>query len=343
METARFAFDLPPELIAQRAVEPRDAARLLVAPRDAGAPTDATVADLDRFLRPGDLLVLNRTRVFPARLFGSKTSGGEVEVLLVHREGTAGDGGERWRCFIRGRVRAGTAIRFGDLSTTVVACEEDGDRLLDFPVGTAVLALCERIGRIPLPPYIRREDEAADRERYQSVFADSPGSVAAPTASLHLTPALLERLRASGVETALVELAIGPGTFKPVTAEHVEDHRIHAEHCACPAETIAAIAACRARGGRVIAVGTTVVRTLETAAAQPGGLAPYAGWTRIFLHPPQTFRVVDGLLTNFHLPRSSLLMLVSCLTGVDRLHELYAIAIAARYRFFSYGDAMLIL
>ena len=337
METARFDFDLPAELIAQHAVEPRDAARLLVAGRTQGDAVHTTVADLDRFLRAGDLLVLNRTRVFPARLFGTKASGGEVEVLLVHREGVAEAGGERWRCFVRGRVRAGVAIELGGVTATIAQCDEGGDRLLD------VLALCERIGHVPLPPYIRRADEAGDRARYQSVFADSPGSVAAPTASLHLTPALLERVRALGVETALVDLAIGPGTFKPVSSERVEDYAIHAEHCTCPAETVAAIAACRARGGRVIAVGTTVVRTLETAAAQPGGLAPYAGWTRIFLHPPQTLRVVDGLLTNFHLPRSSLLMLVSCLTGVDRLLALYAEAIAQRYRFFSYGDAMLVV
>lgn len=343
MDTACFDYDLPPELIAQHAAEPRDAARLLVARRDGVGPDHATVAELDRFLRPGDLLVLNRTRVFPARLFGRKASGGDVEVLLVHRDGAATDGGERWRCFVRGRIRAGIAIRLGEATATVAGCEEGGDRLLDFPAGLDVMGLCERIGHVPLPPYIRRGDEAADRDRYQSVFADRPGSVAAPTASLHLTPALLDRLGALGVETALVDLAIGPGTFKPVTAGRVEDHVIHAEHCSCPAETVAAILACRARGGRVIAVGTTVVRTLETAAAQPGGLAPFAGWTRIFLHPPMTLRVVDGLLTNFHLPRSSLLMLVSCLTGVDRLLDHYREAIARRYRFYSYGDAMLIL
>ena len=343
MKTARFDYDLPPELIAQHPAEPRDAARLLVAARAGGEATHATVADLDRFLRPGDLLVLNRTRVFPARLFGSKASGGKVEALLVHRDGVAADGGERWRCFVRGRVRVGLAIKLGEVTAVVAGCQKNGDRLLDFPAGVDVISLCEQIGHVPLPPYIRRADEASDRARYQSVFADRPGSVAAPTASLHLTPALLERLRALGVETTLVELAIGPGTFKPVSAEQVEDHVIHAEHCACPEETVVAIAACRARGGRVIAVGTTVVRTLESAAAQAGGLAPYAGWTRIYLHPPQTLRVVDGLLTNFHLPRSSLLMLVSCLTGVDRLLALYHEAIAHRYRFYSYGDAMLIV
>jgi len=343
MDTARFDYTLPPQLIAQHPAEPRDAARLLVAARDQGEATHATIADLARFLRPGDLLVLNRTRVFPARLFGAKVSGGEVEVLLVHRDGGAADGGERWRCLVRGRVRVGQAIALGGVIATVTACDENGDRQLDFPAGVDVLALCERIGHVPLPPYIRRGDEAGDRERYQSVFADRPGSVAAPTASLHLTPELLERLRALGVETALVDLAIGPGTFKPVSTERIEDHLIHAEHCSCPSETIAAMVACQQRGGRVIAVGTTVVRTLESAAAQPGGLAPYAGWTRIFLHPPQTLRVVDGLLTNFHLPRSSLLMLVSCLTGIDRLHMLYREAIAREYRFYSYGDAMLIL
>ncbi|HYE07110.1 MAG TPA: tRNA preQ1(34) S-adenosylmethionine ribosyltransferase-isomerase QueA [Planctomycetota bacterium] len=341
MDTADFDYDLPPELIAQHPVEPRDAARLMVCV-GAAPPEHACVADLGRFLRAGDLLVVNRTRVFPARLDGRKDTGGEVEVLLVQREGDAPDGGERWRAFVRGRVRVGTCIAIADSVATVSACD-DADRVLDFPRGVAVLALAERHGHVPLPPYIRRADEAGDRERYQTVFADRPGSVAAPTAALHLTTALIDRLVAQGVELARVDLAIGPGTFKPVQSERIEDHPIHAERGECPAETVAAIARCRARGGRVVAVGTTVVRTLESAARQPGGLAAWAGWTRLYLHPPERLRVVDALLTNFHLPRSTLLMLVSCLTGVDRLLALYAAAIAERYRFFSYGDAMLIL
>lgn len=343
MDTADFDYPLPAELIAQHAIEPRDAARLLVAARDHGAAVHRTIADLDQLLHPGDLLVLNRTQVIPARLLGRKVSGGAVEVLLIHRDGTGNDGGERWRCLVRGGVRPGTVIQLDGISATIAVCDdEQGDRLIDFPAGCAALALAERIGHIPLPPYIRRADEPIDRTRYQTVFADRPGSVAAPTASLHLTQALLDRLAARGVQRSLVELAIGPGTFKPVTSARVEDWHIHAEHCVCPAETVEAVRACRARGGRVVAVGTTVVRTLETAAAQPGGFAPYAGWTRLFLHPPARPQVVDALLTNFHLPRSSLLMLVACFTGVERLQELYAEAIAQRYRFYSYGDAMLL-
>ena len=343
MDTALFDYVLPPELIAQEPFEPRDAARLLVAGRHAGEPEHRNVRDLPSYLRSGDLLVLNRTRVIPARLFGRKESGGEVEVLLIHPEPpeqTQSDNRPHWRCLIRGKVRIGSAITLDDVRAEVTACHADGERVLAFPLGTSVLALADRIGHIPLPPYIRRADRADDRERYQTVFGDSPGSVAAPTASLHLTRPLLERIAALGVATAHVDLAIGPGTFKPVDTEHVEDFRIHAEHCACPLATVEAIIACRARGGRVIAIGTTVVRTLETASAQAGGFAPYAGWTSLFMYPPRKPTVVDALMTNFHLPRSSLLMLVACFTGVDRLHELYRTSVEQRYRFFSYGDAM---
>jgi len=340
MDTERFAYALPDQLIAQEPAEPRDAARLLVAGTRAGGPWHRHVRDLPDHLRAGDLLVLNRTRVIPARLAGRKDSGGEVEVLLVHAEDGAPTA---WRCLVRGRVRSGTRIAFTDADATVSALHDDGTRTLAFAPGCDVLALAERIGRMPLPPYIRRADRVDDRARYQTVFADRPGSVAAPTAALHLTTALLDRLRAQGVATAWVDLRIGPGTFKPVDTVRTEDFRIHAEHAECPAETVAAVLACRAAGGRVVAVGTTVVRTLETAATQPGGLAPWTGWTRLFLHPPARLAVVDALLTNFHLPRSSLLMLVSCLTGVERLLALYQAAIDERYRFFSYGDAMLLL
>jgi S-adenosylmethionine:tRNA ribosyltransferase-isomerase len=338
MLVSELDFHLPAELIAQHPAEPRDSARLLSCAPTTGAPVHGTVSDLDRILRPGDLLVLNRTRVFPARLPGTKTSGGAVEVLLIHAEA----GG--WRAMIRGAVRPGAVLRLaGDIPATVVACHADGTRTIALPPDLDVIAHCEAHGQVPLPPYIRRAATTADRARYQSVFADRPGSVAAPTASLHLTTTLLERLARRGVERATVELAIGPGTFKPIDTDQVEAYRIHAEWCACPPETVAAIAATRARGGRVVAVGTTVVRTLETAADQPGGLAPWSGWTTAYLHPPRRLVAVDGLLTNFHLPRSSLLLLVACLTGLPRLRDLYAEAIAARYRFFSYGDAMLLL
>jgi S-adenosylmethionine:tRNA ribosyltransferase-isomerase len=341
MDVSDFDYELPADLIASHPVEPRDAARLLVADPAGEGCAHRQVRDLPERLRPGDLLVLNRTRVIPARLFGRKDTGGEVEVLLIHP--IDGQLQPTWTCMIRGKVRIGTVIALPEASVTVVACADDGERTIAFPAGTDVLGLCDRHGRIPLPPYMGRSDEPADRERYQTVFGDRPGSVAAPTASLHLTTGLLDRLTAMGVGTARVELAIGPGTFKPVDTERVEDFRIHAEWCSCPAETVDAIRRTRAAGGRVVAAGTTVVRTLETAASQPGGLAPWSGWTRCFLHPPQRLTTVDALLTNFHLPRSSLLMLVACLTGTERLHALYRTAIAERYRFFSYGDAMLLI
>ncbi len=358
MKTADFSYDLPPELIAQEAIEPRDAARLLVA--RPGLPLlHQRVSDLGEHLRPGDLLVLNRTRVIPARLVARKVSGGAREVLLLHPERLSDPTAPAaaWRALVRGRVADGQQLEVLDHSglpaarLTISSCHEDGTRSVlfasDLSSGSAtdcdVLALAERCGHVPLPPYIARADRPADRERYQTVFADRPGSVAAPTASLHLTTALLEQLTTAGIRTARVELAIGPGTFKPVDTEAVEDFRIHSEWCTCPPETIQAINATRAAGGRVIAVGTTVVRTLETAARQPGGFAPFTGWTRLFLHPPERLLTIDGLVTNFHLPRSSLLMLVACLTGVQPLQALYAEAIRERYRFFSYGDAMLLL
>ncbi|GDY14912.1 S-adenosylmethionine:tRNA ribosyltransferase-isomerase [Planctomycetota bacterium] len=342
MDTAEFDYALPETLIARDPIEPRDAARLLVARIGSEGVEHRTVRDLPDLLRPGDLLVLNRTRVIPARLLGTRPGGGAAEVLLVHPEPSGDDPRPRWVALIRGRVRPGMRIDLPEAQVEVLSCHPDGTRLIAFPDGCDVLALCDRIGRVPLPPYLGRADRAEDRERYQTVFGDRPGSVAAPTASLHFTSDLLDRLAARGVASARVELAIGPGTFKPVDTERVEDFRIHAEWCCCPAETVAAIAATRAAGRRVIAVGTTVVRTLQTAAAA-GELNAWSGWTRCFLHPPHQLTTIDGLLTNFHLPRSSLLMLVACLTGTERLRAIYAAAIREQYRFFSYGDAMLVL
>lgn len=345
METRAFDYDLPDELIAQEAIEPRDAARMLVAP--AGAPPQHRhVRDLPSLLRPDDLLVLNRTKVIPARLLGRKDTGGEIEVLLIHPEQDHGsDAGSPslWRAMVRGRVHEDTVLRIGDAAATVLALHDDGTRTLEFAPGIDVAALAERVGRIPLPPYIDRPDRPDDRERYQTVFAETPGSVAAPTAGLHLTQALLDAIVARGTTIARVDLAIGPGTFKPVDTDHIEDFRIHAERCTVPSETVAAIAACRARGGRVIAVGTTALRALESAAAQPDGFGPFQGWTSLFLHPPKRPLVVQGLLTNFHMPRSSLLMAVASLSGLERMLELYRLAVAERYRFLSYGDCMLLL
>jgi S-adenosylmethionine:tRNA ribosyltransferase-isomerase len=340
MLTKEFFYDLPPELIAQEPIEPRDAARLLVVERTGSKHHDHHVREVPQFVRPGDLIILNRTRVIPARLFGKKASGGAIELLLIHPEK---HDAQCWRVMIRGKVQVGHTLIIGDEIITVENCHDDGERTVRFSPTCSVLALAERVGHMPLPPYIKRADRAQDRERYQTVFGDRPGSVAAPTASLHLTTELLTQLRQQHVHFAYVDLAIGPGTFKPVDTQRVEDFRIHAEQCSCPPETIQAIHDCRKRGGRVIAVGTTVVRTVESAAAQAGGLAPYEGWTSLFLYPPQQPRVIDGLLTNFHLPQSSLLMLVSCFVAPERLMSLYRHAMNERYRFFSYGDAMLIL
>lgn len=353
MRTADFDYDLPPELIAQEACEPRDAARLLVAIGDE-ASQHRQVRDLPEFLRPGDLLVLNRTKVIPARLLArtprlaTGEGGGEREILLLHPEHLLDPSAnpQAWRAMVRGRVSAGAILEVLDHASqpvapvTITHLHDDGTRTV---LADDMLALADRCGHVPLPPYIARPDRPSDRERYQTVFADRPGSVAAPTASLHLTTELLERCTSMGVQIARVELAIGPGTFKPVDTELIEDFRIHGEWCTCPEETVSAINATHAAGGRVIAIGTTVARTLESAARQAGGFAPFTGWTKLFLHPPEQMRVIDGLLTNFHLPRSSLLMLVSCLTGIEQLQRLYADAVQQRYRFFSYGDAMLLL
>jgi S-adenosylmethionine:tRNA ribosyltransferase-isomerase len=346
VETRVFDYDLPHGLIAQEAVEPRDAARMLVA-TSGGTPQHRHVRDLPGLLRDGDLLVLNRTKVIPARMRARKDTGGEVEVLLVHPEQDHGDAAGAptlWRALVRGRVHEDTELRLlgAEVAATVLALHDDGTRTLEFPAGVDVPTLAERIGRVPLPPYIDRPDHEGDRARYQTVFAETPGSVAAPTAGMHLTKDLLEAIAGRGVTLARVDLAIGLGTFKPIDTDHVEDFRIHAERCVVPKDTVDAVTACRTRGGRIIAIGTTALRALETAAAQPAGFAPYSGWTSLYLHPPMRLQVVQGLLTNFHMPRSSLLLAVSCLTGWDRLKALYDVAVAERYRFLSYGDCMLL-
>ncbi|TVR45700.1 MAG: tRNA preQ1(34) S-adenosylmethionine ribosyltransferase-isomerase QueA [Planctomycetota bacterium] len=343
VRTQDFDFDYPASQVAQFPCQPRDAARLMLIGQRVGERSDSQVRDLTSWLRRGDLLVLNTTKVFPARLLGTKASGGHCEVLLVHRlaEDDASKG-ESWRCMVRGRVRVGSQLILAEDSVAVVEqLQPDGQRDLRFPPGLSVLDLALRHGRIPLPPYIKREANTEDTERYQSVFAQQLGSVAAPTASLHFTPELLQQFAQMGVEQARVELQVGPGTFKPVEHEQIEDHPIHSEWCSCPAETVAAIERTRAAGGRVIAVGTTVVRTLESA-HQQGQLCPWSGWTSAFLYPPALIQGCDYLLTNFHLPRSTLLALVSCLIEREELLKHYRWAIERGYRLFSYGDAMLV-
>ncbi|MDP6385257.1 MAG: tRNA preQ1(34) S-adenosylmethionine ribosyltransferase-isomerase QueA [Planctomycetota bacterium] len=362
MRLSDYDFDLPADSIAQEAVEPRDQARLLRHAVDEDRTEHSHVCDLPEILEPGDLLVLNDTRVRPARVFANRTSGGRVEFLFL--EPASGEGAAAWQTLVRParKLRAGECLEVqgADLKIRALArgVDEEGQpsalwsvELLD-ALGHAldepgVEAACERMGRMPLPPYIRREGDgdsrhSTDRDRYQTVYAREPGAVAAPTAGLHFTSELLERLEARGVHLASITLHVGLGTFLPVTVEDPSEHPMHAEWYRVPDETVAAVEACRDRGGRVVAVGTTSVRALESCATG-GSLKAGEGLTRLFLHPGCQLQCVDGLLTNFHLPRSTLLMLVSALAGRERMLELYAEAIEEGYRFYSYGDAMLLL
>jgi S-adenosylmethionine:tRNA ribosyltransferase-isomerase len=346
MELSDLDFELPEELIAQAPVEPRDASRLLAWPRRGGAPGHLRFADLPELLEAGDLLVLNDSRVIPARLVGRRDSGGRVELLLVEPLGDEGGGAPaRWRAMGQASkaIRAGARLDFDGLAAEVEAAEGEGFYAVRFDRDEPGLAReLERVGRVPLPPYIRREQGEADRERYQTVVARVPGSVAAPTAGLHLTPDLLSRLDARGVERTTVTLHVGPGTFLPVRARTLDGHRMHSERYEVPAGAAAAFARARARGARVVAVGTTSVRTLESAFAE-GSLRAGPGRTDIFIRPGHVFRAVDALVTNFHLPRSTLLALVCAFGGTGPVLAAYRQAVLARYRFFSYGDAMAIL
>ncbi len=333
-----FHFDLPHQLIAQNPLPRRSDSRLLQLSRADGHLADGCFRDLPGLLNAGDLLVFNDTRVIPARLHGRKESGGRVEVML---ERLLGDR----ECLAQLRVskplRRGGAILLEDGSRLLVEGREDAFFRLRLEQGSLSQKL-QGLGHMPLPPYITREDTPADAERYQTVYAERPGAVAAPTAGLHFDADLLAALDASGVERARVTLNVGAGTFQPVRSENIEDHRMHAEYLEVSEATCAAVEGTRARGGRVVAVGTTSVRALESA-AQDGELRPFAGDSRIFIYPGYRFRVIDGLVTNFHLPESTLLMLVCALAGTDRTLAAYRHAVAERYRFFSYGDAMLIL
>ncbi|MCV2421361.1 tRNA preQ1(34) S-adenosylmethionine ribosyltransferase-isomerase QueA [Paucibacter sp. DJ2R-2] len=333
-----FDFELPPELIAQHPAAERSGSRLLDGRSE--APVDRVFRELPDLLNPGDLLVFNNTKVIKARMYGAKATGGSVEALIERvLPGTL----EVWA-----HVRAskspkpGTLIRFNEAFDAEVLgrCGPDGGMFhLRFP--SDPFALLEQHGHVPLPPYIEHADEADDVRRYQTVFAREPGAVAAPTAALHFDEGVLARLAERGVATAHVTLHVGAGTFQPVRVEQLSEHKMHSEWFEVPAETVAAVAACRARGGRVVAVGTTTLRALESA-AQGGELVAGARETEIFITPGFTFRVVDSLITNFHLPKSTLMMLVSALAGHARVMALYRHAIAQRYRFFSYGDAMLL-
>jgi S-adenosylmethionine:tRNA ribosyltransferase-isomerase len=339
MRRADFHFELPPELIAQAPLPERSASRLLVLEGATGALADRQFTALPALLRPHDLLVFNNTRVVAARLFGTKPSGGRVEIFLERAVG------ER-RAWVQARASkpirpglvvntAGGAIRVVERSSTPA-----GD-LWEIETPVEVLAFFEAHGAVPLPPYIAREAGAEDRSRYQSIFARAPGAVAAPTASLHFDARLIARVDATGARRAEVTLHVGAGTFQPLRVDDVRDHVMHAERYEVPQSLVDAVLACRAAGGRVVAVGTTVARALESAAAG-GALAAGQGDTRLFITPGYAFRVVDALITNFHLPESTLLMLVSAFAGRDAVLAAYAHAVRERYRFFSYGDAMFI-
>ena len=362
MQLSDYDYDLPPDSIAQEAVEPRDRARLLRHHMGRNRTEHGRVRDLPEVLEPGDLLVLNDTRVRPARVFARRSSGGKVEFLFLGPV-PAGDTGV-WRTMVRParKLREGECLGVRGAPLQVRALKREVDEqgqpnalwnveLLDASGQVldeaGVEAACEVMGRMPLPPYIRRGGDAdprhaIDRTRYQTVYAREPGAVAAPTAGLHFTPELLARLDERGVRVASITLHVGLGTFLPITVEDPSEHRMHAEWYRVSAETVAAVGQCRERGGRVVAVGTTSVRALESCAAG-GSLRAGEGLTRLFLHPGCALQCVDGLLTNFHLPRSTLLMLVSALAGRERMLDLYAQAIGEGYRFYSYGDAMLLL
>jgi S-adenosylmethionine:tRNA ribosyltransferase-isomerase len=340
---ADFDYELPPDRIAQRPAEPREAARLLVLDRGGAPLRHATVSALPTLLRRGDLLVVNATRVLPARLRGEKASGGRAEALLL---GPAGGGDGRWRALVRcrGRLRPGLELHFGAgparFTAEIEALDEEGEVVLRAAPDVDPY----RAGEPPLPPYVRRAaHDPADDSRYQTVFARVPGAIAAPTAGLHLGTALLEALAAAGVERAEVVLHVGAGTFRPLRPADLAAGRLHAERFDLPAATADAIARARARGGRVVAVGTTTTRVLEARARADGGVEPGAGESDLFLRPGSRFAVVDALLTNFHLPRSSLLLLVAAFAGRERVLAAYAEAVRLGYRFYSYGDAMLIL
>jgi S-adenosylmethionine:tRNA ribosyltransferase-isomerase len=338
MKLSDFHYDLPPGLIASEPLAERTASRLLILDGANGECRDGQFTDVLDLIQPGDLLVFNNTRVIPARLHGQKTSGGKVEVLV---ERITGEHSALAHVRASKAPKPGTRLRLENAIDAEVTGRQDDLFEVRFLHTESALALLEQYGHIPLPPYIEREDTPADRERYQTVFAQQPGAVAAPTAGLHFDHALLEALQRKGVQTAAVTLHVGAGTFQPVRVQDLSQHVMHAEYVEVSPQVCDAVAACRARGGRVVAVGTTSVRSLESA-AQQGGLKPFQGDSRLFITPGYQFQVVDAMITNFHLPESTLLMLVSAFAGYENIMEAYRHAVYREYRFFSYGDAMLI-
>ncbi len=339
MKRTDFSYQLPKELIAQTPSVRRDGSRLMCLDRFSGKTGHHHFYELPKLLRPGDCLVINDSRVLPARLLGKRSTGGAVEVVLLSDKGKG-----VWECLTRpGRkTHTGAHLIFGEgeLTGTVVGEAEGGNRLIQFGYEGIFLELLERLGRMPLPPYIR--EELKDAERYQTVYSRDPGSAAAPTAGLHFTENLMREIEGIGAAIVNVTLHVGLGTFRPVKAENIEDHEMHAEYCVISKETSDAVTKARAEGNRVIAVGTTSCRTLESRCADDGSLSEFAGWTNIFIYPGYEFKCIDGLITNFHLPESTLIMLVSALAGREHVLEAYGEAVRERYRFFSFGDAMFI-
>ncbi len=341
MRVDLFDYELPEELIAQEPLPERTASRMMVLLRAEQRWEHRFFRDLPSYLRPGDVLVLNDTRVIPARLIGRRQTGGRVELLLLRPIS-----GERWLALARPgrRVRAGDVITISnDLRVRVVAMHQEGIREVELECAGDLLEVLDRVGQPPLPPYIRRPARPEDRERYQTVYARDPGSAAAPTAGLHFDQQMLHRLQQAGIKIAFVTLHVGLGTFRPVTAENVEDHKMHAEPYRITEQAAQRINQARQRGGRVVAVGTTVVRALETVADDSGTIHPGQGETDLFIYPGYKFKAVDAILTNFHLPRSTLLILVCAFAGRELVLAAYREAVRQRYRFYSYGDCMLIL
>jgi len=339
LRTEDFYYDLPEELIAQTPLQQRDASRLLVLDRKTGARQHRRFYDIIDYLQPGDCLVMNNSRVLPARLLGRRPTGGAVEVLLLRDLGD-----KKWECLCKpGRkMQVGNEVIFGDGELTAVVNEvrDDGNRVVEFRYEGIFLEVLERLGKMPLPPYIKAE--LADQERYQTVYSKESGSAAAPTAGLHFTNELLEKIRDKGIKTAFVTLHVGLGTFRPVKAENIHEHHMHSELCMISEETAKILNETRAEGGRIVCVGTTSCRTLVSLAHDDGSFSAGSKWTEIFIYPGYQFKAMDALITNFHLPESTLVMLVSAFAGRENVLSAYEEAVQQRYRFFSFGDAMYI-
>ena len=340
MKTRDFDYELPEELIAQTPIERRDASRLLCLDKATGEFSHHRFYDLPDFLRSGDCLILNNSRVLPARLLGQRLpGGGACEVLLLIDRGD-----KTWECIVRPgkHLRTGAKLSFGngELTAEVTDVLKDGNRMVRFDYEGIFLEVLEKLGKMPLPPYIK--EELRDKERYQTVYSKVSGSAAAPTAGLHFTPELLRKIEAMGVKLGYVTLHVGLGTFRPVKEENITDHEMHSEYCVIPQETADLINETKKNGGRVICVGTTSCRTIESWARDDGHMEASAGWTNIYIYPGYKFKVLDALITNFHLPQSTLIMLVSALAGREHILQAYEEAVRQRYRFFSFGDAMLI-